>query len=124
VHCESQLLSPQQHWRLSPINREESLSLLLPWLQACQQAFQGPLPLFTRSSYAFAKALQPSSNSKKDPQQAARDNARTCWEGNEHMAGEQQDPWNALAFRDRPALDEHFEHLAEQLLSPVLERLP
>ena len=39
------------------------------------------------------------------------------------MTGEGQDPWNALAFRDREPLDERFEVLAEQLYSPALDAL-
>jgi exodeoxyribonuclease V gamma subunit len=39
------------------------------------------------------------------------------------MTGEGQDPWNALAFRDREALDERFETLAEQLYGPALDAL-
>ena len=39
------------------------------------------------------------------------------------MTGEGQDPWNALAFRDREPLDECFEKLAEQLYGPALDAL-
>jgi exodeoxyribonuclease V gamma subunit len=39
------------------------------------------------------------------------------------MNGESQDPWNALAFRDREPLDACFEALAEQLYGPALDAL-
>ena len=39
------------------------------------------------------------------------------------MSGEGDDPWNALAFRDREVLDERFEALAEQLYGPALDAL-
>ena len=54
---------------------------------------------------------------------AARSEARVMWQGNDYMTGEGQDPWNALAFRDREALDERFEALAEQLYGPALDAL-
>ena len=45
------------------------------------------------------------------------------WEGNDYFTGEGQDPWNALAFRDRDPLDERFEALAEALYGPALDAL-
>jgi exodeoxyribonuclease V gamma subunit len=40
-----------------------------------------------------------------------------------NFPAEAEDPWNALAYRDRQPLDERFEALAEQLLGPALQAL-
>jgi exodeoxyribonuclease V gamma subunit len=82
-----------------------------------------PLPLILRSSHDFAKALLlPSARSKKEPIEAARSAAQNAWIGADFspIPGECQDPWNALAFRDRDPLGAEFEALAEQLLGPAL----
>ncbi|OWG35828.1 hypothetical protein CAQ69_24200, partial [Stutzerimonas stutzeri] len=54
-----------------------------------------------------------------------RKRAREAWLGAEFspIAAEAEDPWNALAFRDRDPLDERFETLAEQLIGPALDAL-
>ncbi|MCF7201248.1 exodeoxyribonuclease V subunit gamma [Pseudomonas oligotrophica] len=122
IECRSRLLAPGGDWELGPL--ADAAERLQPWLQAYRVALCEPLPLFAKASHAFAKALvQPAERSRKAPLDAARDNARMAWEGNEHFAGEGQEPWNALAFRDREALDERFEHLAEELLGPVVTAL-
>ncbi|TWH71385.1 DNA helicase/exodeoxyribonuclease V gamma subunit [Azomonas agilis] len=118
----SRLLTPEQDWVLPPLHPDQARALLNPWLEACLQAHQQPLPLFARSSYAFAGALQQRS-SKKDPLEVARDRAYQAWQGNDYQGGEGQEFWNALAFRDREALDTAFESLAQRLLIPLLEHL-
>lgn len=56
--------------------------------------------------------------------EAARSKARLAWEGLDFgPRGESQDPWYALAFRDRDPLDARFETLAETLLGPALDAL-
>jgi len=119
---ESLLISPAGDWQLGPL--DDPQALLEPWLAAYREALCTPLPFFTKSSHAYAKALcTPSPRARKEPLDAARDNAQNAWTGNEHsgFGGEADDPWHALAFRDREALDERFEALAEQLLGPALQ---
>ena len=121
IERDSLLISPDGDWQLGPLDNPQAL--LEPWLAAYREAFCTPLPFLPKSSHAFAKALcTPSPRSKKQPLDAARDAARSAWLGNEHSAygGEDSDPWYALAFRGREALDERFEALAEQLLGPAL----
>jgi exodeoxyribonuclease V gamma subunit len=117
----SLLLSPNGDWQLGPL--ANAGELLEPWLAAYQQARFTALGFLPRSSMAFAKALcTPSKGSKKDPLEAAREKAQFAWQGSEFssFAAEADDPWYALAFRDREPLDEAFEALAEQLLGPAL----
>ncbi|MBS7664423.1 exodeoxyribonuclease V subunit gamma [Pseudomonas lalucatii] len=115
----SRLLSPQREWRLGPL--DDPQALLEPWLEAYQRALCEPLPLLAKCSHGFAhKWRKPG---RKEPIEAARAEARLMWQGNDFMAGDSQDPWNALAFRDRDPLDERFEALAEQLYGPALDAL-
>ncbi len=121
---ESLLVSPAGDWQLGPLGNAHEL--LEPWLAAYREALCAPLPLLTRSSYDFAKALvTPSAKSRKEPIDAARDKAQAAWLGAEFspLPGEALDPWYALAFRERDPLDERFEQLAEQLLGPALRAL-
>jgi exodeoxyribonuclease V gamma subunit len=118
---DSLLLSPNGDWQLGPLANADEL--LAPWLAAYQQARFTALGFLPRSSMAFAKALcTPSSRSRKEPLEAAREAARFAWHGSDFstFAAEADDPWYALAFRDREPLDEAFEALAEQLLGPAL----
>ncbi|MBM7062585.1 exodeoxyribonuclease V subunit gamma [Pseudomonas sp. UL073] len=117
----SLLISPAGDWQLGPQN--DAAALLEPWLRAYRQALCEPLPFLVRSSYEFAKAkCTPSAKSRKEPLDAARDKAQAAWLGADFspIEGESLDPWYALAFRDRVALDERFEQLAEELLGPPL----
>ncbi len=121
---ESRLISPAQDWQLGPL--ANPAELLEPWLLAYREALCEPLPLLTRTSFEFAKALcTPSARSKREPIDAARAAAQSTWLGADFspMPGESQDPWFALAFRDREPLGERFETLAEQLLGPALKAL-
>lgn len=119
INRESRLLSPKSEWRLGPL--ADARGLLLPWLEAYKSALCEPLPLFAKCSHGFARKWR--NPGRKEPIDAARGEARLMWQGNDFMSGEGQDPWNALAFRDREALDERFEALAEQLYGPALDAL-
>ncbi len=119
INRDSRLLSPKSEWRLGPL--ANPLELLRPWLEAYQSALCEPLPLLAKCSVGFAKKWR--KPGRKEPIDAARSEAALMWQGNDYMTGEGQDPWNALAFRDREPLDERFEALAEQLYGPALDAL-
>ncbi|WP_339080773.1 exodeoxyribonuclease V subunit gamma [Pseudomonas sp. TMP9] len=119
ISRESRLLSPKSEWRLGAL--ADAQALLLPWLDAYKSALCEPLPLLAKCSYGFASKWR--KPGRKEPIDAARSEARLMWQGNDYMTGEGQDPWNALAFRDREPLDERFEALAEQLYGPALDAL-
>jgi exodeoxyribonuclease V gamma subunit len=121
IQRDSLLISPAGDWQLGAL--DDPQALLEPWLAAYREALCSPLPFLPQSSHAFAKALcTPSERSKKEPLEAAKAAAANAWLGSEFggFSGEALDPWNALAFRDREALGEQFEALAEQLLGPAL----
>lgn len=119
ISRDSRLLSPKSEWRLGPL--ADARGLLEPWLDAYKSALREPLPLFAKCSHGFARKWR--KPGRKEPIDAARSEARLMWQGNDYMAGEGQDPWNALAFRDREPLDERFEAFAEQLYGPALDAL-
>ena len=110
IRRDSRLLSPKSEWRLGPL--ANPLELLQPWLEAYQSALCEPLPLLAKCSVGFAKKWR--KPGRKEPIDAARSEAALMWQGNEHMSGEGDDPWNALAFRDREAeghgLEGHHHH--------------
>jgi len=117
----SLLLCPQQSWHLGVI--EQPGEILKPWLAAYRRALSEPLPFFSRASHAFAEKAQ-----KLSPGTArndARKAAEKVWQpsGSDKVVAECQDPWYALAFRGRKALDTDFEQLAEALLIPALHAL-
>lgn len=118
---ESLLISPSKDWQLGP--QANPAELLEPWLHAYREALCEPLPVLLKSSYAFAEGLL--KPGKKQPLDAARSKAQLAWEGADFspVPGESQDPWYALAFRDREVLGEHFEQLAEALFAPALQAL-
>lgn len=118
---ESLLISPAGDWQLGAL--DDPQALLEPWLAAYREALCAPLPFFTKSSHAYAKVFcTPGKGSKRQPLEAARLEAEKVWLGSEHSPypGEAEDPWYALALRNREALDERFETLAERLLGPAL----
>lgn len=117
---ESRLLSPAGDWQAGPL--ANARQLLEPWLVAYREALCTPLPLITKASHGFAHGLR--KPGRKEPLEAARSKARLAWEGLDFgPRGESQDPWYALAFRDRDPLDARFETLAETLLGPALDAL-
>nr|MBF6624782.1 exodeoxyribonuclease V subunit gamma [Stutzerimonas stutzeri] len=122
IERNSLMLSPTGDWQLGPL--ANAAELLEPWLLAYRDAICEPLPLLPRSSHAFAKGWRHPSRGS-EPLDTARKRAREAWLGGEFspIAAECEDPWNALAFRDREPLDERFEALAEQLIGPILDAL-
>ncbi|EKM95315.1 exodeoxyribonuclease V subunit gamma [Stutzerimonas degradans] len=122
IERRSLLLSPAGDWQLGPL--ANAAALLEPWLAAYRSAIREPLPLLARSSHAFARGYRNPARGS-EPIETARKRAREAWLGAEFspIAGECEDPWNALAFRDREPLDARFEALAEQLIGPALDAL-
>lgn len=79
-----------------------------------QRGLCEPLPLFERSSWAYANARRQG----KDADTALKA-ARNQWEDGWHHTGEAADPWLSLALRGRDdPLDEAFTTLAEQFWTP------
>ena len=122
IERNSLMLSPAGDWQLGPL--ANAAELLEPWLEAYRCAIREPLPLLPRSSQAFARGYRKPSRGS-EPLDCARKRAREAWLGAEFspIAGEAEDPWNRLAFRDRDPLDQRFETLAQELIGPALDAL-
>jgi exodeoxyribonuclease V gamma subunit len=122
IERNSLMLSPAGDWQLRPL--ANAAQLLEPWLAAYRCAIREPLPLLPRSSHAFARGYREPSRGS-EPLDCARKRAREAWLGAEFspIAAEAEDPWNALAFRDRDPLDARFENLAQELIGPALDAL-
>ncbi len=122
IERQSLMLSPAGDWQLGPL--ANAAQLLEPWLAAYRCAIREPLPLLPRSSHAFAKGYRKPARGS-EPIDSARKRAREAWLGAEFspIAAEVEDPWNALAFRDRDPLDQRFETLAQELIGPALDAL-
>jgi exodeoxyribonuclease V gamma subunit len=99
--------------QLSPVSDAESR--LGELVRLYRRGLCEPLPLFERSSWAYAERLHAGKSSNE-----ALKAARTTWEGNDFSPGEfRQDAYLALAFRGREdPLDETFTALAEQFWEP------
>ncbi len=81
--------------------------------------YSRPLPLFPKTSYAFASYELDSSNRKKT-EPAAK--AAATWLGGRDVKGEALDKWNALVWRDcdNPLGDE-FQSIAILVFEPLLK---
>ncbi len=117
-------LPTTSHWlgldgelHLQPVaDASARITRLMQWYQ---HGLRDPLPLFERSSWAYADARDRGKGSD-----AALKAARAQWEGNYHSDGESQDPWLALAFRGHSSpLSPQFMALAEQLWQPYFQHV-
>lgn len=112
-------VEPSSRWlgldgelRLHPV--ADAAGQLSELLQLYRRGLCEPLPLFDRTSWAYARVLQQG----RGPDDALKA-ARGEWEDGWNRTGEASDPWLALAFRGREEpLDETFAELAEQLWTP------
>ncbi len=106
----------------SPVAAAEPL---LRDLLACYwQGLQHPLPLFRKSSAAYAEVLARSIG--QDDTRKALQAASARWLGNEFSdapSGERLDPWLQMAWGELPVLDDHFDALARKVWLPVYQHL-
>jgi exodeoxyribonuclease V gamma subunit len=105
---------PQTHWR----------TLLGIYWQALQQ----PLPLFRKTSSAYARVLAagPGKKSPEEHQEAASKAASGAWLGNSFsdIAGEvEQDAWLHLVWAAQDPLAGEFDALARQVWLPLYQHL-
>jgi len=92
------------------------------------QALQQPLPLFRKTSSAYAKVLAagPGKKSPEEHQEAASKAACSAWMGNSfsEIAGEvEQDVWLNLVWAAQDPLTGEFDALARQVWLPLYQHL-
>ncbi|MEM7584986.1 MAG: exodeoxyribonuclease V subunit gamma [Acidobacteriota bacterium] len=79
-----------------------------------------PLPVFERASHAYAQHQRRLADPRSRSRTPALEAARRAWSG-ERFAGDLDDPYVALCFRDLdPLADEAFTYWAQQLWEPLL----
>jgi exodeoxyribonuclease V gamma subunit len=87
---------------MDPADARDELEALL---QGWQEGQAAPLPFFPRAAWSHALVLARNPEAEEtDP--AALKAARGEYEESERSFGESQDPWIALAFRDRDPLSD------------------
>lgn len=115
---------PASHWlseagwqRFKPLEEaRELLERLLHWYGEGQRRL---LPFLPKASQAWAEQMRRSGD-----RQVAQAAAARCWRGNDHQAGEQEQPYLALGFAGvDPTADPLFKELAEAVWLPLLSAL-
>jgi exodeoxyribonuclease V gamma subunit len=100
--------------QLRPV--DDAGSHLARMAAAYWEGLRRPLPLFPRTSFAFAERLH-----RTQDEARARETAQSVWCGNDYQQGECVDAYHQLALRGREPLDHDFERLARELFLPMLE---
>lgn len=94
---------------------EESEKILKDFLKIYWQGLIKPLHFFSRSSWAYAEAME-----KHGDQEKAMAAARRNWESDFGPA-ERGDPYLRLCFGKADPLDEEFENLTMEILGPIIK---
>jgi exodeoxyribonuclease V gamma subunit len=119
--AETVVLGTESFWRIAPVTKPlpvlEQL-LKLYWSGLCE-----PLKFFPESSYAFAAAdYRVRTGTQGKTVRQPIDFAQDKWYGNEFgVAGECEDEYFALFFRNSEELDGDFEAHARTVFDPLLE---
>lgn len=77
-----------------------------------------PLRFFPRSAYVYQDAVHRGQDSE-----VAFRKAQKCWRGNDHAAGEGEDPYYRALFSESEPLDEEFAALAQRIYGPLLAHM-
>jgi len=105
-----------------PKSVTQTQTLIKELLATYWRGLTAPLPFFPESSSAYARSILGQNGG--DTQTALRAAAR-AWSGNAYagVAGEADDPWNALVFSGFSPLDTEFAKLALDIFRPLTEHL-
>jgi exodeoxyribonuclease V gamma subunit len=122
VTPQSILHTPKQTLTFHAVHDPENE--LVKLLNAYWQGLSAPLPFFPKASHAYARCIHdPPARLGGDPE-AIRLNALrqawSIWEGSEFQAGESVNSYYQTVYRGSDPLDESFEALAIELISPML----
>jgi len=96
----------------------DARSLLEGLLRLYTQGMRAPLPLFPRTSLAFAEARFTGRKPKERAE--ALQLALRQWEGGYMVSPERDDPHLAFLFRDADPDWERFADVAEEIYAPLL----
>ncbi len=90
-------------------------TVLTKFLNLYWDGLSEPLPFFPKSSHAFAKKLI---IDNKSSEQALSD-ANKTWIGNDFIAGEGEDTYNKICFKNKNPFDEIFQKVSLQIFEPI-----
>ena len=113
VPCRSILLCRDKSWRFGPIDTAQKT--LEDYLKLYWQGLHFPLPLFPRSSFAYAYQ-RIVKDSKREQALAA---AVRTWNGNRFQGGEHDDACLNLVFGENNPMTVQFEELAMRIYTPL-----
>jgi len=116
VEAASRWLDPERLYRFAP--RADAQALLAQWLAAYWQGLSQPLPLFPKSSLAYARAL-----AKGKPAEDGRKVAEGGWTKGYNRPPEGANAYYRLAFPQGVSFEGEFERLSQALLLPMLQTL-
>ncbi|MFW5451738.1 MAG: exodeoxyribonuclease V subunit gamma [Methylophagaceae bacterium] len=114
VECHSRLITENNNYQF--LAAPEANSLLQVLLEYYWQGLHQPLPLFSNTSFAFAKASL--NDGRSNPENAMN----KAWQGDDYSASEGDDLYYQQLY-DIPPLDESFKELALTIYSPLQAHL-
>jgi exodeoxyribonuclease V gamma subunit len=114
VICESRWITEDSDVHLKPVDDAEAILTAL--LGHYWQGLQQPLALFSKTSFAYAKAEL--NGGKANPDTAIK----TAWLGNQHLNGEMNDLYYQQLYHT-PPLDDEFKQLALAIYQPIYDHL-
>lgn len=111
----SVLVGKEATYYFNPVHNSEKIVhdlLMVYWRGLCE-----PLPFYPMASYAYASSIV-----KGESESMAVQRAQNKWVGNgfHKAAGEAEDPYYKMCFRDRPPFDVLFRKLALQIYEPLI----
>jgi len=98
---------------------EEGGKILEGLLKRYWEGLREPLHFFPELSWQYAEARL----AKGKPPEAALEQARKAWKGNERSRGESEDPYYQLCFGKEDPIDFAFEEIAMEIFEPLLKSL-
>jgi len=105
--------------QLPVISSDEAKGLLEALTNEYWSGLQKPLPLFSKSSYAYAKGISRGKN-----EQAALESASAVFYGNEYSMGDMNNPNVYRIYSDSPEpLGEEFQRISLLIFQPILDSL-
>lgn len=102
--------------RFDPVTADVATAALETVVAAYREAHRRPVPLFPRSSYAYARAAHPEAGGGRDPDDAA---LRALYD--ERTGGEASDAHVAVLWPDGVEVDRRFRELASEVCGPLVD---
>jgi exodeoxyribonuclease V gamma subunit len=115
VVCESHWITEDNDYHFQAV--QDAKSLLSDLLTYYWHGLQQPLPLFSNTSFAYAKTSL--NGGRANPEKAMW----AAWEGGQFLMGEREDIYYQRLYADSSALDEQFKHLALAIYEPLQAHL-